>query len=105
VIAVHISNIAVDLAPPIANLAKLFGMKTTLITTDLDDGVIISSEWILLTRGNSLNVPAIRSAGKPLLAFTNHQTNVWTDDYSDILSLLGFRGISMGPWMRKGGIP
>ena len=105
VIAVHISNIAVDLAPPIATLAKLFGMKTTLITTDLSDGVIIPSEWILLTRGNSLNVPAIRSAGKPLLAFTNHQTNVWTDDYSDILSLLGFRGISIGSWMRKGRIP
>jgi hypothetical protein len=105
VIAVHISNLAVDLAPVIANLAKLYGMNGTLITTEVDSGVIVPSEWILLTRGNSLNAPEIQRVGKPMLAFTNRETDVWTDDYSNVLSLLGFRGISMGSWMRKGRIP
>ena len=105
VIAVHISNLAVDLAPVIANLAKLYRMKGTLITTEVDSGVILPSEWILLTRGNSLNAPEIQRVGKPMLAFTNRETDVWTDDYSNVLSLLGFRGISMGSWMRKGRIP
>jgi hypothetical protein len=103
VIAVHISNFAVDLSPPIANLATLYGMNSTLITTGIDTGVIVPSEWILLTRGNSLNVPEIQSAGKPMLAFTNVNTDVWTDDYSDVLSLLGYRGLSIGSWIRKTG--
>jgi hypothetical protein len=91
VIAMHISNIAVDLAPPIAGLAKLYGMKSTMISTFTDTGVIVPSEWILLTRGAILEAPSIRLEGKPLLAFNDTGTDVWTDNYSNLMSLFSYR--------------
>jgi hypothetical protein len=100
VIAVHISNLAVDLSPVVAGLAKLYRLNGILITTRTDTGVIVPSEWILLTRGNSLKAPEIQLAGKPMLVFGNVNSDVWTDDYSELLSLLGYRGFSIGSWLR-----
>lgn len=101
VIAVHISNLAVDLAPVVASLAKLYGMHGSMITTKIDTGVIVPSEWILLTQGDSLNVSEIQSVGKPILAFTNRDNAVWTDDYSDILSLFDYHGFSIKSWLHR----
>jgi hypothetical protein len=103
VIAVHISNNAVDLAPVVASLANLYGMNGTRITANVDNGPIHPSDWILLTRGNSLNVPEIQRVGKPMLRTNRRvgQTNVWTDDYSDVISLLGYRGVSIGSRIRE----
>jgi hypothetical protein len=99
VIAVNVSNQAVDLSAPVAALAKLYGMKAALIVTRVDTGVIVPSSWILLTRGNSLNVPEIQSVEKPILAF---RTNiVWTDDYSNVVSLLDYHGLSIKSWLRR----
>ena len=89
VIAVHISNMAVDLAPVVSRLATFYGLRGAIITATHKTGVIAPSEWILLTRGNSLNVPAIQAAGKPILAFGDDDDNpLWTDDYTNVLSLL-----------------
>ena len=102
VIAVHISNLAVDLAPVVDTLANLYGMHGTLVIGTLDTGVIFPSEWILLTRGNSLNAPEIKLAGKPVLAFGDtDQERFWTDDYSNVLTLLNYRGPSLKLWRSK----
>ena len=98
VIALHISNKTVDLSAPVAALAKLYGMNNVVITTGVDTGVVRPSKWVLLSRGNALNVPEIQSVGKPILAFANNI--VWTDDYSNILSLLDYRGVSIKSWLR-----
>jgi spermidine synthase len=101
VIAMHVSNLAVDLAPPIAGLANLYGMKTTMITTVADTGVIVPSEWILLTRGTALQAPAIRLAGKPLLAFNDTRTDAWTDNYSNLINLLSYRAFQLRSLVRR----
>jgi spermidine synthase len=93
VIAVNISNRAVDLSPAVASLAKLYGMNGVVITTRVDNGVIVPSKWALLTRGNSLNVPEIQSVGEPMVALTN--SIVWTDNYSNVISLLDYHGVSI----------
>jgi hypothetical protein len=105
VIAVQISNKAVDLAPVVASLAKLYGMNGALIKTDFNKGIILASDYILLTRGNSLDAPEIQRARKPMLRTdTNRGTakfDVWADDYSNVISLLNYRGVSIASWVRK----
>ncbi|HSS99646.1 MAG TPA: fused MFS/spermidine synthase, partial [Terriglobales bacterium] len=91
VIAIHISNIAVDLAPPILGLAHLYGLKSTVVTTTVTAGATVSSKWVLLTRGTALDVPAIRQASEPVLASTDSGTEVWSDNYSNLLSLFNYR--------------
>lgn len=95
VIAVHISNIAVNLAPPISGLAHLYGLKSTLVTTRVSSGGVVPSEWVLLTRGTALDVPAIRQVGKPVLAFADKETDAWTDNYSSILRLFDYRSFAL----------
>ena len=105
VIAVHISNLAVDLAPVVANLAKLYDMNAARITTGVDNGPIQSSDWILLTRGNLLDAPEIQRARKPMLRTNTNRgtgmTDVWTDDHSNVISLLSYRGVPIGSWVSK----
>ena len=99
VIAVHISNIAVDLAPVVASLGNFYGMHGTLVIGSVERGVIMPSEWILLTQGNSFNTPEIQDAGKPILAFDDVDNDrLWTDDYTDVLTLLNYHGLSLKLW-------
>ena len=98
VIAIHISNLAVDLTPPTAALASLYGMNSALVVTSRSTEVIVPSQWVLLSQGNSLNVPEIQSAAKPVLAFADKSNNVWTDDYSNVFSLLDYRSFSIDSW-------
>jgi hypothetical protein len=105
IIAVHISNLAVDLGPVVANLAKFYEMKSARITTGLNNGPIQPSDWILLTRGNLLDAPEIQHARKPML-LTNTSLgtgliDVWSDDHSNVISLLRYHGVPMGSWLSK----
>lgn len=100
-IAVHISNLAVNLAPAIASLAQLYPMNGVRITTNFDNGIIVPSDWILLTRGNSLDVPEIQRLGKPLLWPEGNRGTAWADDYSSVISLLSYRGVSIESWVRR----
>ena len=102
IIAVHISNFAVDLAPIVTNLAKFYGMDGTIITETVDNGVILPSRWILLSRGSSLNVQEIEQVGKPMLAFDNvDKRQFWTDNYANVLTLLNYRGLSLKFWPHR----
>jgi SAM-dependent methyltransferase len=91
-IAVHISNLAVNLEPVTAGLAEHFGMNATLISTEEKNDAMLASDWVLLTRGNALNAPVFRSAGFPLLKLRPGDFKpiapIWTDDHSDVFSLL-----------------
>ncbi|HSS99647.1 MAG TPA: hypothetical protein VLK33_21575 [Terriglobales bacterium] len=97
VIAMHISNLTLDLTRPVAALAKFYGLKSGLITTSDDDGATLPSEWIVLTRGGLLNTPEIRSVAKPVLVFSISDPALWTDDYSNIIGLFDYSRISFRP--------
>ncbi|MCU1286553.1 MAG: integral rane protein-like protein [Acidobacteriales bacterium] len=87
VIAIHVSNKALDLAPVVAGLANDLNFNATFVINGGDGGAIRASEWILLSQGaQTLNAPEILAAGLPLVP--NKQAPLWTDDYSDLLSVL-----------------
>ncbi|HEY2861148.1 MAG TPA: fused MFS/spermidine synthase [Terracidiphilus sp.] len=88
IVAFHISNRHVDLAPPIALLAQSAGMEVRRVSADTpsDAGEYVST-WMLVTGDSSFfDEPALASrahviALKPGL-------KVWTDDYSALLPVL-----------------
>jgi hypothetical protein len=101
VIAVHITNLAADLAPAVAKLADLYQMNAVEIVTEINRGIILPSDWVLLTRGDALKAPAIQRVAHPVRripVFGISETDVWTDDYSNVLRLLDYRH---GPWLRS----
>ena len=88
VIAVHVSNIAVNLQPVVAGLADEFGMQATLIKTEQRSSTVLSSYWILVSNGQVMYAPPIRMVGQPMIkAALGPPKVLWTDDYSNVASL------------------
>ena len=88
IIAFHVSNQYLDLAPEIAQLAIASHMQSKLIeaaSNDLDGSY--RSTWILLTNSEIFfGVPAIAAADDPVP--TTPRLRPWTDDYSSLLPIL-----------------
>jgi len=88
ILAFHVSNQHVDLAPAIALLAKSAGMQAVQVTSPPNDqkGEFIAT-WVLLCRD-----PAVFARSE----FADHSSpphelaglRVWTDDYSSLLPVL-----------------
>jgi hypothetical protein len=92
VIVVNATNVFVNLAPVVAALAETHGLKATLIRSTVQTGLFQPSVFILLTRGDSLEAPEIRKAGYPIRLDAQQAKNklpLWTDDYSNVATLLG----------------
>jgi hypothetical protein len=87
VLAVHVSNRYVDLAPIVALVAREFG-KTARKWASVDDppNAVDGSTWILVTSNKKLleNAP-LAGAGQVDVGRLAHP---WTDDYSDVWSVL-----------------
>lgn len=88
IIAVHISNTYLSLAPVVQAQADHAGLHAVLISTeDNDDTGAFSSDWVLVTANDKfLALPEIADASakidlKPGL-------RLWTDDYSSLLPIL-----------------
>jgi spermidine synthase len=88
VIAFHISNTYLSLAPVVQAQADHAGLHAVLVTTeDNDDTGAFSSDWVLVTANEKfLALPEIADASakielKPGL-------RLWTDDYSSLLPIL-----------------
>jgi SAM-dependent methyltransferase len=91
VMALHVSNSHMELAPVVGRIAAELGMQTASIT---DPGVegdpsTALSDWVLLAEDRSvLDLPLIHEATTPLPQDEGART--WTDDYSNILQVLKF---------------
>ena len=80
ILAVHVTNKYLDLAPVVGSLADAFRKQARLVQSSAEnDRQIYQAEWILIA-GN-WNGP-----GDPLPP--NRRTRVWTDDYSDLFRVL-----------------
>jgi hypothetical protein len=91
VLVVNATNLAIDLSPVVAGLAQEYRLKATLIRAPDHGGVFLRSDFILLTRGKSLDVPEIRQVGHAMRQDPAHRvpaSTVWTDDYSNVVRLL-----------------
>jgi hypothetical protein len=91
VIALHVSNSHLALAPVVGRIAADLALQVAFIA---DPGVegdpsTAASDWVLLAEDRSvLDLPLIREASMPLPQRDGART--WTDDYSNILQVLSF---------------
>jgi hypothetical protein len=91
VIALHVSNSHMKLAPVVCRIAAELGMEAAFIADPGVDGdpSTAVSDWVLLAEDRSvLDLPLIREAASPLPQREGMRT--WTDDYSNILQVLSF---------------
>lgn len=86
IIAVHITNTYLVLAPVIEKIAADVGFKTTRIATEAD-GDDDSTDYILVTR----NEPFLKANPPDLLGDETqlkHDVRLWTDRYHNLLRIL-----------------
>jgi len=87
VIAIHISNRAVDLKPVVAGLAHRLGLQATWVTRNAFGETIAASDWIIVSRSRTtLDAEDFRKEGYPMTA--NQDAPLWTDDYSNLFRLI-----------------
>ena len=88
IIAFHVSNHFLDLAPLVEQQAEHAGWKTALIISpDDDERAAYSSDWVLVTADTEfLSRPEIRKAQQPITM--PRGLRLWTDDYNSLLPIL-----------------
>lgn len=88
ILALHISNNFLDLAPVIWKIADELNWDAVLIKNPRGDARASPSIWMLATRDHAfLRQPAIAQRASPRSApLTNFR--VWTDDYSNLFQIL-----------------
>ena len=88
VLAVHVSNKHLRLAPVVERIATSLGLKTLEIDNEeIDDAQVFSSDWVLVYRPGAAiaNIHMVTSAGQPAAARPELRT--WTDDYSNLFQI------------------
>jgi hypothetical protein len=90
VLALHVTTRHLDLGPLIAALVQRSGKLAFEIRSEADDArALLDARWILVTSNREVfERPKIREAGSPLAA-SPASFRVWTDDYSNLLQVLG----------------
>jgi hypothetical protein len=90
ILAVHISNQYLDLAPVVAQLASVHGLTARLVLSEKDDAHLYArAEWILMTRDASFfKRPEIAAAATIIVPRPG--LRLWTDDYNNLLQVFKF---------------
>jgi hypothetical protein len=88
ILAFHVSNQYLDLAPEIAQLAVAARMQSKLIETPSNDSDgSYRATWVLLTNSQTFfERPEIAAATEPVPTIPG--LRAWTDDYSSLLPIL-----------------
>lgn len=88
VLAFHVSNNYLDLAPVVAQLAQEIGYRAVEVKNHADpDDLILPAEWVLVTRNSGvLDNTAIRLHSEPIA--TREGLRPWTDDFNNLLQIL-----------------
>lgn len=85
VLAVHISNRSLDLAPVLTGIARRFQLECAVV--DYRNPRFQSSLWVLLSRNRAmLQLPLLRKHA--LYGPPSTREELWTDDYSNLLRLI-----------------
>lgn len=86
VIAFHLTNAYLNLAPVVQKLADAYEISAAQIQESETSGRFVSN-WVLLTRNQKfLNLPAIKEATTPIQV--QPQSELWTDDFNNLLQVL-----------------
>jgi spermidine synthase len=88
ILALHISNLHLDLAPVIDRMRSALNKRAILITNEEnDDEEIYGSDWVLMTSTRNLcDVPEIKEVAADLRS--RKDLRVWTDNYSNLIQIL-----------------
>jgi SAM-dependent methyltransferase len=88
VIAFHVSNGFLDLAPVVKQLAADAGLDAILVRSHAnDDDLLLAADWVLVTNNRTvLENPAIKLLALPIPNRTGLRR--WTDDYNNLLQIL-----------------
>ena len=86
VIAFHVTNRFLNLAPVVEALARAQGLHVMLIA-DIPDAPASSSDWVLLSdRAESLEKPELTEAAKQIEV--RDDWRLWTDDFNNLVQVL-----------------
>ncbi|MGE5264336.1 MAG: spermidine synthase [Acidobacteriota bacterium] len=89
ILAMHISNLHLDLRPVLWRLADEFHLSANFIETRGEPGRGYLSSWMLLTQNQVfLQQPGIASRSIPHPANAAAVFPLWTDDYSNLFQIL-----------------
>jgi hypothetical protein len=94
-LAFHISNVYLDLAPALGTLALDAGLKalvrddTAVSDAELDGGKL-GSKWLVMARGEE-NFGGLGRDARWIAAPAKQGARVWTDDYSSLLGIIRWR--------------
>ncbi len=88
IIAFHITNLYLDLAPVVGQIARDAGFQAVLVADRSNvSRWMLPSEWVLLTRSTTLlQQTEIAAHSTPVAARSN--VPVWTDQFSNLLRIL-----------------
>ncbi|MDP2326887.1 MAG: fused MFS/spermidine synthase [Dehalococcoidia bacterium] len=89
VLAVHVTNRYLDLAPVVRGAAEERGLSAVLVVDDGLEPDTYSSAWVLMTADEAF-LEAIASSITPWAADAR-APRVWTDDRADLYGVLEFR--------------
>jgi len=89
-IAVNVTNFAINLIPVVAALAKEFDLKATLVESTVLKGAFLPSRFVLLRRNDFLDAPLAGHDGYSTRLDWPRKTKqqLWTDNYSNVLTLM-----------------
>lgn len=90
VLAVHISNLHLDLSPPVRTLAEKHSLDAIPIEHDPTDNEVTAyySDWVLLTRNPKLREQIEAEGYNTFWYEEEYDPVLWTDDYSNLLHVI-----------------
>jgi hypothetical protein len=87
ILAIHVSNQYLDLAPVVAQLASANGLTARLVHNPVDEAHLYAqNDWVIMTR--EILRPEISASAKPIELRPN--LRLWTDDYNNLLQVFRF---------------
>ncbi len=88
ILAVHVSNRFLKLAPVVASLANALGKEAKVINTDADESsALAATEWVLVSSQHSLfKTPLLKNVAQDIPVEAG--ARVWTDDYSNLFQTI-----------------
>jgi hypothetical protein len=87
VIAFHVSNQFLDLAPAVRRLAVEYGFDAVQIHSDRDeDRGLSSATWVLVTRNREFLARGV--IARVAMPIPPREVRLWTDDYNNLLQLI-----------------
>jgi spermidine synthase len=92
IVAFHISNQYLDLAPVVKEQADHAGLNAVLISTsDIPEEGAFAADWVLVTANDKfLALPEVSAASAEIASRAG--LRLWTDDYSSLLPIFNLGG-------------